>query len=677
VTRAATVIVCAYTERRWPDLVAAVGSVRAQTAAPAEVVLVVDHDEALLARARETLRGVRCLANRERRGLSGARNTAIAAAGGDVLAFLDDDAVAEPEWLERLLAGYDDPRVLAAGGAVLPRWDAGRPPAFPPEFDWVVGCTYRGMPEAAGPVRNVIGANMSFRRDVLAAVGGFREDVGRVGAVPIGCEETELCLRARRRFPDGVVLYEPRAVVHHRVPAERASWRYFAARCYAEGRSKAQVCRLAGARGALQSERAHVAGPLRAAVTRDVTATVHSGDLAALARVGAVAAGVSLASAGLVAGRALPASRAAGRRARAESPADLRFAIHDRVGLRVAAGTPGARQLQDMLAPFATGRDAREDLVIGGRVAPQPGLSEADGVRWGDGVVELPARGLRVRVEDDRLTLDGDGELLVPTLALLDHAMVRRGAAMVHAAAVCRDGRGVCIAGAGGVGKTSAALTLARDRGDGFMADDWCFLAADGRLLGYAKPLFLRPHHRAVLNGGARGGGRAAPLAPAALTRPLGAVATAVHPVIVRRPGVARAARRVWPEYRIVPPREALGDAAVVEAAPLAAVVYVERAACDAPVLESRRTEWMADRLAGGFHAALPRGARDLLTAMAGAGAVSLARGHAEKAAILCAALHGRPALLLRVPLALRAPEAAAAIAAAVDRALDLDGHGG
>jgi GT2 family glycosyltransferase len=673
VTRAATVILCAYTERRWPDLVAAIGSVHAQTAAAAEIVLVVDHDEALLERAGAALAGVRCLRNDARRGLSGARNTAIAAAAGEVLAFLDDDAVAEPDWLARLLAAYDDPRVLAAGGAVRPRWDGGRPRAFPPEFDWVVGCTYRGMPESPGPVRNVIGANMSFRRDVLAAVGGFREDVGRVGAVPIGCEETELCLRARRRFPDGIVLYEPRAVVHHRVPAERASWRYFAARCYAEGRSKAQVCRLAGARGALASERAHVAGPLREAVTRDVTATVHSRDLAALARVGAVAVGVSLASAGLVAGRALPASRPAGRRARAAAAADVRFAIHDRVGLRVAAGAPGARQLQDLLAPFATEHDAREDLVVGGRLAPLPGLSEADGVRFGDGVVELPARGLRVRVEDDRLTLNGDGELLVPTLALLDQAMVRRGAAMVHAAAISRDGRGVCIAGAGGAGKTSAALALALDRGDGFMADDWCFLAADGRLLGYAKPLFLRPHHRALVPGGGRG--RGAPLAPSALTRPLGAVATAVHPVIVRRPGMARAARRVWPEYRIVPAREALAGATIVDAAPLAAVVYVERAACDEPLLEPRETAWMADRLAGGFHAALPRGARDLLTAMAGAGALSLARSHAEKAAVLRAALHGRPALLLRVPLALGAADAAAAIAAAVDRAIDLDRH--
>ena len=400
-TRSASVIVCAWTERRWADLVAAVASVRAQTAPAAEIVVVADHNPALLHEARAALAGVRCVPNDRARGLSGARNSGIATATGEVLAFLDDDAVAEPDWLERLLAGYEDPRVLAVGGAVLPWWVAGRPAAFPPEFDWVVGCTYRGMPETPGPVRNVIGANMSFRRDVLAAAGGFRDGIGRVGSLPAGCEETELCLRARRRFPDGIVLYEPRAAVHHRVPAERASWRYFAARCYAEGRSKAEVCRLAGAGDGLASERAHVAGALRRAVARDVGATA-AGDVAAVARVGAVAAGVALATAGLVAGGAATVPARARRRPRATSdpdpvaPADtLRFSVHGRVGVHVAADAPGAPQLRDMLAPFRTDAEPPADIAIGRRAAPLPGLAEADGVRFGDGVLELPSRGLR------------------------------------------------------------------------------------------------------------------------------------------------------------------------------------------------------------------------------------------------------------------------------------------
>src|SRR5215218_1588173 len=156
-----SVVICAYTEDRWTDLRAAVDSVRAQTAPAYEVIVVVDHNDELLARAERDLSGVRAVANSGRRGLSGARNSGIAAARGSIVAFLDDDATAAPDWLTQLLRPYGEARVVAVGGSVLPRWAAGRPRAFPEEFDWVVGCTYRGLRQDAGPVRNVIGANMS------------------------------------------------------------------------------------------------------------------------------------------------------------------------------------------------------------------------------------------------------------------------------------------------------------------------------------------------------------------------------------------------------------------------------------------------------------------------------------------------------------------------------------
>src|SRR5947207_12226861 len=122
-----SVIVCAFAERRWPDLLAAVDSLRAQSCPVDDVVVVIDHNPALLERATRELPGARAVANRHTRGLSGARNTGIETATGDILAFLDDDAVAERDWLEALLARYRDPRVIAVGGAVLPRWDDGRP----------------------------------------------------------------------------------------------------------------------------------------------------------------------------------------------------------------------------------------------------------------------------------------------------------------------------------------------------------------------------------------------------------------------------------------------------------------------------------------------------------------------------------------------------------------------
>ena len=117
---------------------------------------------------------------------SPARNTGVALATGAVVAFIDDDAVADTDWLKYLGAAYAHDGVLGVGGAIEPAWQHGRPAWFPAEFDWVVGCTYRGVPEFAGPVRNLIGANMSLRREVFDVVGGFNEGVGRVGAVPLG-----------------------------------------------------------------------------------------------------------------------------------------------------------------------------------------------------------------------------------------------------------------------------------------------------------------------------------------------------------------------------------------------------------------------------------------------------------------------------------------------------------
>ncbi|MFI6983169.1 glycosyltransferase family 2 protein [Embleya sp. NPDC050154] len=263
-----TVIVCAYTMDRWDDLTAALASIRAQDEPPAETILVADHCHELAGRAAREFPDVTVLRNRGRRGLSGARNTGVEGAHGDIVAFLDDDATAEPDWTMRLLDGYADPNVLGVGGRIQPSWDTGRPAWFPAEFDWVVGCTYRGMPEHAAPVRNLIGANMSFRRSVLLGVGGFRTDLGRVGTRPLGCEETELCIRAAARHRGGRIGYEPAAVVRHRVPAARTTWRYFRARCWAEGLSKAAVSRHAGTGTALASERSYLASTIPRALVR-------------------------------------------------------------------------------------------------------------------------------------------------------------------------------------------------------------------------------------------------------------------------------------------------------------------------------------------------------------------------------------------------------------------------
>jgi len=298
-----SVIICAYTQQRWQDLVEAVASVRRQTLLPLEIIVVVDHNPALLAQVQEQLDGVIAVQNDEQQGLSGARNSGIAQARGRLLAFLDDDALAAPDWLQQLQEAFTDPHVLGAGGPVLPRWLAHKPDWLPPEFYWVVGCTYLGLPTTVSVVRNPIGANMCFRSVIFTTVGGFRNGIGRVGTRPVGCEETELCIRAHQRWPDHYFLYLPAATVEHRVPPQRATWRYFFARCYAEGISKAFIGRFVGARDSLSAERTYTTRTLPLGVLRNLAAPFSRRDLAGLARAAAIVSGLAATTGGYIVGR--------------------------------------------------------------------------------------------------------------------------------------------------------------------------------------------------------------------------------------------------------------------------------------------------------------------------------------------------------------------------------------
>ncbi|WP_407110051.1 glycosyltransferase family 2 protein [Streptomyces sp. DSM 116494] len=304
-----SVVICAYTEDRWEDVLAAVASVRAQSRPALETLLVVDHHQALLDRLDKEYEDhketgeVRVLANAGPRGLSAGRNTGIAASRGGIVAFLDDDAVAERDWLRHLAEGYADPRVMAVGGRTEPVWASGRRPGwFPEEFDWVVGCTYRGLPRGRVRVRNVLGGNASFRREAFDAAGGFATGIGRDGNKrPLGGEETELCIRLGRARPDAVLLIDDRAVIHHRVPEAREHFRYFRTRAYAEGLSKALVARSVGARKGLESERRYTTSVLPAGVVRGLRDAVLARPGGA-GRAGAIVAGVLAAAGGYLVG---------------------------------------------------------------------------------------------------------------------------------------------------------------------------------------------------------------------------------------------------------------------------------------------------------------------------------------------------------------------------------------
>ena len=303
-----SVVVSTYDESRWQHLVACVESLRRQTAPAAQVIVVVDHNPALLARAGAAFPFAEVIENGGPRGLAGARNAGIAASRGEVIAFIDDDARAEPDWLAELGGCFGSEETVGAGGSLIPDWEDRRPTWVPPEFYWVFGCSYTGLPEQLAPVRNPIGANMAARADVLREVGGFREGgegdsprelrsrgmVRAAGNVP---DDTDLAIRVKQQISEAVWLYQPRARVLHSVPAARASLGYFLRRSFEEGVGKASLSRFVGAEAGLSSERSYVSRVLPRGVLRELGMLVR-GDGAAALRILTIVAGTGAAAVG-------------------------------------------------------------------------------------------------------------------------------------------------------------------------------------------------------------------------------------------------------------------------------------------------------------------------------------------------------------------------------------------
>jgi Glycosyl transferase family 2 len=307
---AVTVIVCAYTLDRWAATKSAVASVLAQRPAPAQVLLVIDHNPELAALARAELPDVTVLDSDGDPGLSGARNTGLKAATQPITAFLDDDAEARSGWLAALVEPYQDAAVAATGGGVWPLWTGSRPDWLPPEFDWVVGCSYVGLPTVSAQVRNPIGANMSFRTELALAAGGFDGSIGRVGVLPRGCEETALAIQVTAQA-HAHVIYVPAAGVDHQVGPERTTAGYFVRRCWHEGQSKAAVVGLVGATSGLSRERRQAAVVIPAAIWRELRSLLR-GHAAGGKRIAASVAGLAASTSGYVVGRCI---RRTGQRA--------------------------------------------------------------------------------------------------------------------------------------------------------------------------------------------------------------------------------------------------------------------------------------------------------------------------------------------------------------------------
>jgi GT2 family glycosyltransferase len=302
-------VMAAYTLDRWDAMCEAMDSLRNQTRRPDEIVLVVDRNPELLARASGHWTDVRVVPSRYQ-GNSGARTTGYEVTSNELIAFVDDDVVGDPRWIEELVQATQPDEVLGCAGYVglqwegeYGLWDGKQPRWYPEEFFWVLGGNYRGQPATRSEIRNVIGGIMIFNRKVFAKLGGFSSALGRANGSLISCEETEFCLRASAAFPGGLFLFIPEGKALHTVPRRRQTLRYFVRRCYAEGYSKAILANLVSRRDALDTERGYVLRTLTSGVLRGLSDTVLRADPAGLARATAIIIGLGTTVCGFVYGK--------------------------------------------------------------------------------------------------------------------------------------------------------------------------------------------------------------------------------------------------------------------------------------------------------------------------------------------------------------------------------------
>ncbi|NGM67803.1 glycosyltransferase family 2 protein [Natronolimnobius sp. AArcel1] len=235
-----SVVICTYSMDRYDVFSECVDSVLAQTYDPLEVVIVVDGNDPVFERVTDEYgdcENVVLHCNDENQGISYSRTRGAEIATGDVVAFIDDDGVAEADWIAELAGVYEETDAIAVGGHVKPDWVTEKPDFFPAEFYWLVGCDERGFGEHMEELRNTYGSNISYRRDVFLSVGGYDENTGRKGDRHIQAHEAPVCIRIANKYGKGVI-YNKEAVVHHKLFGYRGDFRWLVGRSFWQGYSK-------------------------------------------------------------------------------------------------------------------------------------------------------------------------------------------------------------------------------------------------------------------------------------------------------------------------------------------------------------------------------------------------------------------------------------------------------
>jgi glycosyltransferase involved in cell wall biosynthesis len=237
-----SVIICAFSMKRYSETVKCINSVLINEYKNFEMIIVIDGNEKLKQKIESEFKAINNILivdNKKNEGPSVSRNRGVELAKGEIVAFIDDDAFAAPDWLETIVKNfYKDPEISALGGKLIPVYENGAR-KLPEELLWIVGCTYKGHPIKKQFVRNVISANMAVKREVFKEVQFEKMFDGRNWKM----EDTLFGIRLFMKKKNAI-LYDPVMVVYHNVSKERTKMNYILQRSYSEGRLKYDLGRV-------------------------------------------------------------------------------------------------------------------------------------------------------------------------------------------------------------------------------------------------------------------------------------------------------------------------------------------------------------------------------------------------------------------------------------------------
>jgi glycosyltransferase involved in cell wall biosynthesis len=248
VTPKVSIITASYTLDRLADVKQLLDSVHRQTSNDFNMFIVVERTLEMVDRILEYISekkyaNMRVIYNEGPGGASANRNLALQKAEGDIIAFVDDDAVINPDWVEEIIKAFDeDDSVIGVTGPILPLWQTGSADWVSPEFYWIFSCTAGDLAEKV-EVRNGYCTNLSFKKEAFEKAGLFNTELGVKGRgwggwQEPGGEETELAIRIKD-VTGKRIIYSPKVTVYHKVYAYRLSRNFTSRRAFWEGYGKA------------------------------------------------------------------------------------------------------------------------------------------------------------------------------------------------------------------------------------------------------------------------------------------------------------------------------------------------------------------------------------------------------------------------------------------------------